>query len=697
MRAVMWGVVIILLASLVLAGAGDVNNDGVVNVQDLLFVVQNIHAGSSFNTAADVNGDGVVNIFDLVDVARDFGKTYGSVPFFSDGFEHYAPGTGGLSSLTTTYDPAGSGFSWDPGNNNPGGVASVTVTDAIAHSGNHSLDFFFPGGANGSDSSAEQRLSFGRNLSEVWLSYYIYLPDGTHGLWNRFVHRYDPNGPNNDKFIDIWGSQYSVLNGGGILMGFSTNMGSTGGWIESSWGSDNIVCTGTQIVDIYPSCGTGAGWTPRGSWPNGYLGRWLHVQAHVKLAHNVTASDGSMYLIIDGTVFSNRTGLAMSGRAGYDYLANAYLWGWANSGFSNDTHVFVDDFKIYDTNPGWFASDTTPPVVSGGYTTGKLSAGMTSATLAVTTNENATCRYSTTANTAYGSMTNTFSTTGGTSHFTTVSGLSDGQNYMYYVRCMDVSGNADSSDYAVNFLVANPASALHPHEPAGMTVIGDDNGSVAQANGHAFGITAFGGWTDPSNVVNYTDPTNPVGSGKSVEFHWLSSMSGAAKSFASFTPYHQLYVSFWVYYVYTGTEWQNGQKFFYFGLLNGGRPTYTDFYLDRPASSIPEPIRVVNQNGGAVNPMIDTAYSPPQGTNTKPLVMNQWIHVELLATDETNSSANDGSVYMWVDGKLAGYLDNADWGTGGGSGFAGMEWYAHANSVPVDSIYRIGELYIAGK
>ena len=52
--------------------AGDVNNDGVVNIQDLVLV------GSSFGqigeNAADVNGDGVVNITDLVKVAGALGN-----------------------------------------------------------------------------------------------------------------------------------------------------------------------------------------------------------------------------------------------------------------------------------------------------------------------------------------------------------------------------------------------------------------------------------------------------------------------------------------------------------------------------------------------------------------------------------------------------------------------------------------------
>ena len=45
----------------------DVNGDGVVNVQDLVFVAA--HLGKTGQNTADVNGDGVVNIQDLVQIA----------------------------------------------------------------------------------------------------------------------------------------------------------------------------------------------------------------------------------------------------------------------------------------------------------------------------------------------------------------------------------------------------------------------------------------------------------------------------------------------------------------------------------------------------------------------------------------------------------------------------------------------------
>src|SRR5206468_1568599 len=92
-------------------------------------------------------------------------------------------------------------------------------------------------------------------------------------------------------------------------------------------------------------------------------------------------------------------------------------------------------------------SDTTPPGRSDGSPTGTLPAGTTSATLSLKTDEAATCRYSTAAGVAYSRTRDTFSTTGGTSHSTAVGGLEDGSSFTFYVRCQDLSRNANRDDY----------------------------------------------------------------------------------------------------------------------------------------------------------------------------------------------------------------------------------------------------------
>ncbi len=50
------------------ADRGDVNNDGKVNITDIVFIINTIAKESTYNSTADINSDGKVNITDIVDV-----------------------------------------------------------------------------------------------------------------------------------------------------------------------------------------------------------------------------------------------------------------------------------------------------------------------------------------------------------------------------------------------------------------------------------------------------------------------------------------------------------------------------------------------------------------------------------------------------------------------------------------------------
>jgi hypothetical protein len=52
-------------------------------------------------------------------------------------------------------------------------------------------------------------------------------------------------------------------------------------------------------------------------------------------------------------------------------------------------------------------------------------------------------------------MPNTFTTTGSTSQSTSITGLSSGNSYSYYVRCQDTLGNTDSADYLITFNISS--------------------------------------------------------------------------------------------------------------------------------------------------------------------------------------------------------------------------------------------------
>src|SRR5207249_3108475 len=114
--------------------------------------------------------------------------------------------------------------------------------------------------------------------------------------------------------------------------------------------------------------------------------------------------------------------------------------------------------------------DTSPPVRSGGQPMGTLPAGTTQTTLALTTNEVATCRYSPSAGVPYDAMTQTFATTGGTAHSAPVSGLVDGGSYAFHVRCLHAAANANPDDFAISFTVAFPADTAPPVRSGGQPI-----------------------------------------------------------------------------------------------------------------------------------------------------------------------------------------------------------------------------------
>ena len=60
--------------------AWDVNQDGQVNVLDLILVAQYLGRDASVNPQADVNGDGTINVLDLIVVAQNLGESTAAAP-----------------------------------------------------------------------------------------------------------------------------------------------------------------------------------------------------------------------------------------------------------------------------------------------------------------------------------------------------------------------------------------------------------------------------------------------------------------------------------------------------------------------------------------------------------------------------------------------------------------------------------------
>jgi hypothetical protein len=126
-------------------------------------------------------------------------------------------------------------------------------------------------------------------------------------------------------------------------------------------------------------------------------------------------------------------------------------------------YALVDDLvlatsRIGCTVPGNLP-DTKPPIRSERQPSGNLQAGTTQKELSLTTNENATCRFSTLLGTTFASMSaaNSFASSDGRHHTFSISNLADGKSYSYYVRCQDKSDNlnVNDDDYTISFSISS--------------------------------------------------------------------------------------------------------------------------------------------------------------------------------------------------------------------------------------------------
>ena len=151
-----------------------------------------------------------------------------------------------------------------------------------------------------------------------------------------------------------------------------------------------------------------------------------------------------------GVSVDNATNVSLTNATGnwYANLSGPYADGPHNlTYYCNNTNT---NYTVNTNHTGPFnlTFGATIPVLSGGAASGYTTS--LTATISLTTNEDATCRYSTSANTAYGTMSSALTTTSGRSHSWTVS-ASAYATYNYYIRCNDTYGTLNIVDYPINF------------------------------------------------------------------------------------------------------------------------------------------------------------------------------------------------------------------------------------------------------
>lgn len=239
-------------------------------------------------------------------------------PFFSDNFDN--------GNRTTA-----NGFTWS----NTGSRSFVSSTKSFG--GTHSLGLRFGPDSLGKDSSAEGRFSLGRNLTEVWIEFMLYVPAN-------YTHRNES--PNNNKFFRIWGDNYSSAN----KVGASTTRSGDASALSFEY---NYKTWGDGTLGFGPSSVAGARSPTTTFGGPEFRDRWTRVRVHARHVSAENADDAILQLWFDDTMVLDFRNVPQK----YDPLRpfwNAgYLLGWANSGFTDETIFYVDNVKFYNLNPGW--------------------------------------------------------------------------------------------------------------------------------------------------------------------------------------------------------------------------------------------------------------------------------------------------------------------------------------------------------
>lgn len=232
---------------------------------------------------------------------------------FSDNFE-----SGDLSKTEN-------GFSWQAPNFGSGDALGVSSDNPL--SGSNSLRFFFEGQADlAADAFSEQRLTLGANYIDATVTFDLYIPPN-------YNHR-DATGADNNKFMAVYRDPYGSP---GFQINFSTSRQANG----NSSLSCHIYNNGSEISPVNPAEGIDFIDASEG-------GTWVNYEMRIAVPTSSTSNDGILQVWKNGEVQCNLTNVSSYGGDGENYFNELYLLGAANSGYTQDTIFFLDDFVIKD-------------------------------------------------------------------------------------------------------------------------------------------------------------------------------------------------------------------------------------------------------------------------------------------------------------------------------------------------------------
>ncbi len=208
-----------------------------------------------------------------------------------------------------------------------GAATRVTVVDTRALSGTQSAQFYYEGNpslAPTADAFAELRYDLGALYPDLWTAFELFIPDN-------YEHR-DAESSDNNKLFRLWGDTYSDKEKVGFSMWPTNGLSRTRAvWNES------------------------AGWEAMGEGYTDFvsaadLGQWVSVLIHTRAA--TLQTPGTLELWKNGElVVSNIDVVDNYTDGGKHAYQRGYLLGWSNSGFTEETFLYIDNVIIRSVAP----------------------------------------------------------------------------------------------------------------------------------------------------------------------------------------------------------------------------------------------------------------------------------------------------------------------------------------------------------
>lgn len=228
------------------------------------------------------------------------------------------------------------GFSWQN--------QSFPVSDGFGHGDDRALLFSFGPDAPGEDSTSELRFELGREVQQLWIELWVYYPDGTEGLGSAAHEHRDDESSDNNKFLRLWSGDYNSR----PKVGASTLP------MDDPAGDSHLINEYNPVGSSMGNFGSGgATWITDDASATCHRGQWCQIRMHFVVA-DVGESNGEARWWIDGELVYENTELPNAAQSEREnVLDRGYLMGWANSGFSELTHVYIDDVRFCDTDPGF--------------------------------------------------------------------------------------------------------------------------------------------------------------------------------------------------------------------------------------------------------------------------------------------------------------------------------------------------------